>query len=63
MSLCLYLTASTEHTELVLCYEQALNYYQPRTTLRVIGAVDAAALRQFTKEAHGHGRENEKHLL
>jgi len=28
-----------------------------------VGAVDAAALGPFKKQAHGHGRENEKSLL
>ena len=28
-----------------------------------MGAVDAAALVPFKKQAHGHGRENEKSLL
>jgi len=28
-----------------------------------VGAIDAAALGPFKKQAHGHGRENEKSLL
>jgi len=28
-----------------------------------LGAIDAAALRPFNKQAHGHARENEKSLL
>ena len=28
-----------------------------------MGAIDAAALRPVKKQAHGHGRENEKSLL
>jgi len=28
-----------------------------------LGAIDAAALGPFKKQAHGHGRENEKSLL
>ena len=28
-----------------------------------VGAIDAAALCPFKKQAHGHGRENEKSLL
>jgi len=28
-----------------------------------VGAIDAAALGPFEKQAHGHGRENEKSLL
>jgi len=31
--------------------------------MKVQGAIDAAALRPFKKQAHGHGRENEKSLL
>ena len=28
-----------------------------------VGAIDAAAFGPFRKQAHGHGRENEKSLL
>ena len=33
------------------------------TQCRKAGAIDAAALGPFKKQAHGHGRENEKSLL